>query len=254
MGKYIRAILKIFLVCLVLAGFFIQAIFFNLIRWKKENRKLVQRYCALALWVLNIKLSFRGEKPDPKEIFLIVSNHLSYLDGFILYSFLENPCFTIGKDILESKYLGILPRYAEGYGVDRKSTNNLKEDISSLKNILDSGQNVVLFPEGTTGKGKELKQFKSSLFETAVLSQKKVLPLCLNYTSINDNSLNENNKGIIFWQEGEYPILKHFFRFCQNKKIECEITFTPPLSPQETSRQELSTKAYNSINKEFKPI
>ena len=253
--KQIRAVWKIFLVILLLISFFIQVVFFNLIRWKKENRKLIQKYCSLALWVLDIKLSFRGSVPSLKENFLIVCNHLSYLDGFILYSFLEKPCFTIAKDILESKYLGILPRYAEGYGIERNNKRKLKEDISIIKNNLIEGQNIVLFPEGTIGDGKELKKFKSSLFESAILAQKRILPLCLNYLSIKEEPLNQTNKHLILWRGGEYPILKHFFRLCQNKHIECEIVFnTPLLSQKSNNRHELSLKAFNCISKEFKPI
>ena len=277
--RRIRAIWKIFLVCFFLIGFFIHSVFFKLYGFglkilgaffPDQNKKLqqqsekmiytikqrrtAQKYCGLILKALNIKISFLGTAPNKKENFLIVCNHLSYLDGFILYSFLDSSsCFIIAKDILKSKYLGFLPKYAKGYGAERKNKNKLKKDISAIQHILNEEQNAVLFPEGSIGDGKSLKKFKTSFFESAVLAKKRVLPLCINYLSINDRPLNKENKNIIFWS-GAYPILRHFFRFCQSRQIECEVSFGSPLSSQKTNRKELSTAAFNQISEKLKPI
>ena len=276
--RRIRAVWKIFLVCLILLGFFIHSVFFKLYgfglkilgalfpaqneRLQQRSRKPIhtirqrrtaQKYCGLILKALNIKISFLGTAPGKKENFLIVCNHLSYLDGFILYSFLDKPCFIIAKDILKLRYLGFLLRYAEGYGVERKNKTKLKKDISVIQSLLNEEQNIVLFPEGSIGDGKALKRFKASFFESAVLAKKRVLPLCINYLSINSRPLNKENKNIIFWGRG-YPILRHFFRFCQSRQIECEVTFGSPLSSQKTNRKELSTAAFNQISEKLKSI
>lgn len=248
--KHLFAIWKFFLFCLALSGFFIHVAFFRLIRRQKGKQKIIKKYCQSALKSLNIKLTFKGEPPNKKENFLIICNHLSYLDILILYSFLENPCFIVAKDILKTKFLGSIPRYAEAYGVERKGRNKLKEDIEAIKNILLKGQNVILFPEGATGDGKFLKPFKSPFFNTAILAKKKVFPLCINYTLIDGKPFNEKNKDRILWR-GQ-PIVKHFFRFCQNQKVECEIVFTSPLPSSAVTRLELSLKSYNHITKVFK--
>ena len=248
--RYLSALGKFFLFCLALSGFFIHVALFLLIRRQKGKQRIIKKYCQLALRSLNIKLTFKEEPPNKKENFLIVCNHLSYLDILILYSFLENPCFVVAKDILETKFLGSIPRHAEAYGVERKKLNNLNEDITAIKNILLKGRNVVLFPEGATGNGKTLKPFKSPFFKSAILAKKKVFPLCINYILIDGKPFNEKNKDRILWR-GQ-PIVKHFFRFCQNQKVECEIVFTSPLSSDKINRSELSLKSYNHITKMFK--
>ena len=250
--KYPLALLKFFLFCLALSGFFIHVALFRLIRRQKGKQRIIKKYCQLALKSLNIKLTFKGEPPSSQENFLMVCNHLSYLDILILYSFLEDPCFIVAKDILETKFLGSIPRHAEAYGIERKRLNNLKKDIEAIRSILLKGRNVILFPEGATGDGKFLKPFKSPFFKSAILAKKKVFPLCINYILIDGKPFNEKNKDRILWR-GQ-PIVKHFFRFCQNQKVECEIVFTSPLSSDKINRSELSLKSYNRIISVFKII
>ena len=250
--KYPLSIWKFFLFCLALSGFFIHVALFRLIRRQKEKQRIIKKYCQLALRSLNIKLTFKGEPSNKKENFLIVCNHLSYLDILILYSFLENPCFIVAKDILETRFLGSISRHAGAYGVERKKRNKLKEDIVAIKNILLTGRNVVLFPEGATGDGKSLQSFKSPFFKAAVLAKKKVFPLCINYILIDGKPLNEKNKDRILWR-GQ-PIVKHFFRFCQSQKVECEIVFTSPLPSSDTNRLQLSLNSSHHIASVFKPV
>ena len=238
---------------LALSGFFIHVALFRLIRRQKGKQKAIQRYCRLALKSLSVRVAFQGKFPDKKENFLIVCNHLSWLDILILYSFLENPCFIVAKDILETKFLGSIPRHAEAYGVERKRLNKLKEDISAIKNILLQGRNAILFPEGATGDGKILRKFKAPFFDTAILAKKRALPLCINYLFIDGKPLDEKNRDIIFWRGG-HPIIKHCFRFCQSQKVECEVIFTPPLSSSHINRSELSLKSYKNIASVFKTI
>lgn len=251
--KYLFAFKKMFLFSLALSGFFIHVAFFRLVKRQKGKQRVIKRYCQLALKSLNIRVTFRGDPPDKMDNFLVVCNHLSYLDILILYSFMEEHCFIVAKDILKTKFLGSIPGYAEAYGVERRQWSNLKEDISAIKNILLKGRNVILFPEGTTGDGSVLQKFKPPIFKAAILAEKKVLPLCINYLSMDGKSLNKASKDIIFWRGG-HPIVKHFFRFCQSQKVDCEIVFTSPLPSSHTNRSDLSLKAYHQITNAFKPL
>ena len=251
--KYLSTGWKFFLFCLALLGFFIHVTLFRLIKKQKGKQRIIKKYCQLALRSLNIQLSFQGTLPGKEENFLIVCNHCSYLDILILYSFLKNPCFIVAQDILGTRFLGNIAKYADSYGVERKRLNKLKEDISTIKNILLSGRNVILFPEGATGNGEALLQFKQPFFESAILSKKKVSPLCINYLLIDGEPLNRKNRDRVFWQGGR-SILKHFFKLCQVQQIKCEIIFTTPLPSDNTNRSELSLKAYNNISNIFKTI
>ncbi|WP_186647804.1 hypothetical protein [Fluviispira vulneris] len=46
------------------------------------------------------------------------------------------------------------------------------------------------FPEATSTEGKEIRAFKKPLFQSAILSQSSVLPLCINYLKIDGENLN----------------------------------------------------------------
>lgn len=251
--KYLFSGWRFFLFCLALFCFFIHLTLIFWIKDQKKKQRIIKKYCQFVLWNLNIKLIFQGEPPEEKEKFLIVCNHCSYLDILILYSFLENPCFIVARDILETAFLGNIAKYADSYGVERNRRNQLKENISAIKNILLTGRNVVLFPEGSTGNGEKILKFKQPFFESAILAKKKVFPLCINYLLVDGEPLSRQNRDRVFWQGGR-SIVKHFFRLCQIQKIECEITFTTPLPSNNTNRFELSLKSYNNISTVFKTI
>ena len=251
--KYLSAGWRFFLFCLALSGFFIHVTLFRLIKKQKGKQRIIKKYCQFVLRILNIKLTFQGKPPADQENFLIVCNHCSYLDILILYSFLENPCFIVARDILKTKFLGSIAKYADSYGVERNRRNKLKEDISAINNILLTGRNVVLFPEGLTGNGEKLLNFKQPFFESAILAKKKVLPLCINYLLIDGEPLDRRNRNRAFWQGGR-SIVKHFFKFCQTRQVKCEVIFTTPLPSNNTNRSELSLKAYNNISRIFKTI
>ena len=202
------------------------------------------------------KLSENSESQEgftKNENFLIVCNHGSYLDILILYSVLKNPCFITSKDMQDTFFPGVMTRYSNCYALERHRKNRLKEDIKSITDRLLSGQNVVLFPEGTTGDGEKLLKFKSPIFDSAFQAKKKTQPVCLNYLSIDGNPLNGKNKDRVFWYGGS-SFLKHFIGLCQTRRLECEMVLTSPLPPEETNRRELALKARRQIAREFKAV
>ena len=190
-----------------------------------------------------------GAKP---ENFLIVSNHASWLDVLILYSLLENPCFVTSRDIQSTFFFGVITKYSNCCALDRRRKKRLKEDIKAVTYRLFSGQNVILFPEGTTGDGKKLLKFKSPVFDSALQAKKRVRPVCINCLSIDGKPLSGKNKDRVFWHGGS-SFLKHFIGLCQIRQVEYEIVFTPPLPTKDTNRRELALKAFHQIEREFKP-
>lgn len=250
--KYVSALRKCFLFSLILAGFFINMFFRRLTG--TQNRNFIKKCGQTALRVLNVKVTVQGDPPDQTENFLIVCNHLSYLDVLILCSFVKNSCFIASKDILKLKLLGKIAASARAFAVERKQYKKIQNDIVKLKNILLSGRNVILFPEGSAGDGKAIQNFKPPFFEAAVLSKKRTLPVCINYLSIDGNPLSEINKHKLLYNLRR-PVVKHFFTLCRSRSIECEIVWIAPLpSSNHTDRKELAEKAKSRIAECFKPF
>ncbi|MDZ7649039.1 MAG: lysophospholipid acyltransferase family protein [Cytophagales bacterium] len=62
--------------------------------------------------------------------------------------------------------------------VDRSSNESRKKSLDYLKEILTMGINILIFPEGTQNRSKEILQpFKDGAFRIAADTQKALLPL-----------------------------------------------------------------------------
>ena len=182
------------------------------------------------------------------ENHLFAVNHSSYLDALILYSVLKDPRFITSADIIF--FLGMITKLSNCQAVGGRRQKRLLQDIRKVKNLLISGQNVVLFPEATIGAGEKLLNFKSPFLHSAVQAKKEIQPVCLNYLSIDGQPLNQKNKDKVFWHGG-CSFFRHFFRLCRVKKITAEIIFTPSLKTEGVHRRDLTETARAQIERKW---
>lgn len=118
-----------------------------------------------------IRASGRSNLPPAGGV-LLVSNHLSHLDVFVLGIPLERPLNYVARSSLFFPPLGALIRSVGGFPIQRDGmgAQGLKETLKRLR----AGGAVVLFPEGTrTGDG-ELGHLKSGI---AVLATRAAVPI-----------------------------------------------------------------------------
>ena len=158
---------------------------------RKQLIALVSFYSRGFLYVLGIKANFIGEEKlqdDKKNNYLIVSNHLSYLDILILASKIPS-AFVTSTDIKNTPFLGQIVTLAGCLFVNRKDKTNIKNEIKELREALNYGLNVVVFPEATSTNGDEVIRFRHPLFEASIATESPILPLTLNYSSISNKSV-----------------------------------------------------------------
>ena len=110
---------------------------------------------------------------------IIVANHTSYLDIFILYSVLPNQRFIfMGKsEIL--KYPLIKTFFKKlNIPVDRKSTIRSARAFIQARKALQKGWSVVIFPEGGIPDSvPQLAPFKDGAFQLAKSTSCSILPI-----------------------------------------------------------------------------
>jgi 1-acyl-sn-glycerol-3-phosphate acyltransferase len=112
---------------------------------------------------------------------LLVANHTSWLDILILAG--ATGCAFVSKDNLGH---GLLHWLADQNGtvyVKRSDVKGAKHQAIAIAKALEGEKPVALFPEGTTGPGTELLQFRSTLLEAANFAAKEVTirPTAIDY-------------------------------------------------------------------------
>ena len=107
---------------------------------------------------------------------LIVSNHLSLIDGLLIFSAIPRPIKFALNDSIYNKF----PKVFEAMGAFPLNENNLedKEDFQTLGTIqkfLNNGFVVLYFPEKKISENGEIQNFNSALIEIVAATKTPII-------------------------------------------------------------------------------
>jgi len=143
-----------------------------------RRERLIQRWSARLLGICRVRVEQGGEAPLPYA--LVVSNHISWLDIFVLNS--VHPCRFVAKaEIRAWPVLGWLVAQAGTVFIARGNRRDLRHIFQGMVDALRGHQRVAFFPEGTTASQGQLLPFHANLFEAAVDARAPVQPYALAY-------------------------------------------------------------------------
>ncbi len=178
---YTAYVLLTFLVCLLVA--FPLFVIVGL-RDKPSARKFIWKvvhYWSLG-WLFCIGMPMRrsGYKPVFNQRYVIVANHISYLDTLDIYAAIPSYFRTLAK-----KEMAAIPIFGFVYKqltilVDRSSTHSRSKSLRLMWRIIKNESHITIFPEGTFNETETpLKSFYDGAFRLAINTQTPILPLIL---------------------------------------------------------------------------
>ncbi len=127
-------------------------------------------------------------RPDqiPAGRFLVVSNHRSNFDPFVLFCILSRyePAFICKHEVLDSKVLGPVLRRCFFLEIDRENPKKAIQTINEASELIQSDlASVGVFPEGTRNRnGKDLLPFHDGVFKIAKKSGCPILIISMDGT------------------------------------------------------------------------
>lgn len=126
---------------------------------------------------------------------------------------------------------------------------------SELQEIRSAGvKNLAFYPEATSGDGTSLLPFKSALFEISVQGKIPVIPLTINYLSINGDPVSLDNRDLVYYY-GDMYFAPHFFHFLTLWSVDVELCWEAALEPLEQwDRKQLSQLVWQQVAANFLPI
>ena len=169
--KLVRAVLHL------LRGYWIiKTQFANLSQ--KERESHVQQWSAQLIAVLGIKLRIIG---TPIQSGLFVANHISWLDNVAIHA--AHFCRFVAKsDIKSWPVIGYLTDQSGMLFVERTSRKDSHRVVQIVAERLRKGDCVAVFPEGTTGEGRELLPFHANMLQSAIDAGAQVQPIAIRFT------------------------------------------------------------------------
>lgn len=124
------------------------------------------------------------ENIDKKQSYVLVSNHLSQYDIFVLYGYLGMDIkWVMKKELKKIPGIGFGSQAVGHIFIDRSSPRDALESIKNAKKRLVGGTSVIVFPEGTRSKTGETGMFKRGAFKLAFDVNLPILPISISGTN-----------------------------------------------------------------------
>jgi 1-acyl-sn-glycerol-3-phosphate acyltransferase len=112
---------------------------------------------------------------------LLVANHVSWLDIAAIHAAAPRARFVSKADIKHWPLVGRLVAGAGTLFIERTSKRDALRVVHQTADALRAGDMVAVFPEGTTGAGRELLPFHANLLQAAIATETAVQPAVLRF-------------------------------------------------------------------------
>lgn len=137
-----------------------------------------------AIFVLSgLPVDILGGENIPECDCVVVSNHASYVDGFLLKGFLPwRFSFVIKGEMRSIPVVHFLLRRAGSRFVDRGEAKASSRDARQIVKAAKSGQSLAIFPEGTFQREPGLMRLRAGAFVAAVRGEMPIVPIVISGT------------------------------------------------------------------------
>jgi len=120
---------------------------------------------------------------DPTQSYVIVSNHQSHYDVFVLYGWLGIDFkWVMKQELRKVPALGIACEKLDHIYIDRSDKKTALKSLNEAKRIIRNGTSVIFFPEGTRSKTGLMGDFKKGAFVMALDLGIPILPITITGT------------------------------------------------------------------------
>ncbi|MGB9700572.1 MAG: lysophospholipid acyltransferase family protein [Thermodesulfobacteriota bacterium] len=124
------------------------------------------------------------EKIDPKQSYILVSNHQSNFDIFALLGYLPIQFrWTAKASLFRIPFLGWAMSRIGYIPIERESPKKAYKSMLQAAEKVKNGVSVMIFPEGTRSPDGQLQAFKKGVFLIALKSQAPILPITIKGTN-----------------------------------------------------------------------
>ncbi|MFT9257451.1 MAG: lysophospholipid acyltransferase family protein [Acetobacter sp.] len=200
----------------------------------------------------------RGERPV-----IYVSNHMSWLDVPVLGTLLPS-VFVAKGDIEKWPVMGLISQIGRTIFVSRQRSTTGRERDEMIRRMVE-GDNLVLFPEGTSSDGSRVLPFMSAFFAIAKLPRLKdehkgalpitydsgmtplIQPISLAYDQLEGLPIGRFRRPVFSWY-GDMDLGPHVWSLLQWKHGRATVVLHDPLDPDLfPSRKALAQATWKAV-------
>lgn len=150
----------------------------NNFRARAAIHAFIRTWCKGWLWLIGMPASVSGTRPEGR--YVIVANHISYMDTLVIFPAIGRYFRPLGKKEF-SRYpiIGFIYRQV-AILVDRSNAVSRAKSMRLMWRVLRKEGSIIIFPEGTFNETPQpLKNFYDGAFRLSVNTNTPILPLVL---------------------------------------------------------------------------
>lgn len=246
-----KAILATFrFAAFVLASLVLYAVWWT-VSWVVPNKTL-WRQVVFHWWsrsfaiISGMEVETVGQRPEPP--FLLVCNHLSYVDIPAL-RLAANGIFVAKSEINDWFLAGPMVRNMGNIFINRTNRRDIPRAGAEVIRKLNEQEGVIIFPEGTSTKGETVLPFNSSFLEFAARSDIPVSYASIRYVTPEGGPT--PSERVCWWDDTGF--LEHMWLLFSLPSFKAVVTFgDEPLL--DTDRKRLAVRLHEGVSGSFVPM
>ena len=205
-------------------------------KWLLGRSKWPPRFLRHAGLIAGIRPRVEGAPLLPHT--LVIANHTSWLDILILGGW-TGTAFVSKAELKTTPLLGWIADQNRTLYIDRAARRDSQLQVKRITEALDHHQPLAVFPEGTTGDGRHLMKFRSTLLEAVAPAPAEVAvrPVAVDYGDHAD---------VVGWHSGERGMVNFKRVLGHRGTMPITIRLLDPLAPTD-DRKSLARHARQSI-------
>ena len=161
-------------------------------------RLLCKRWMQVFFFLTGCRLKVKGaEYFEPGKNYVVICNHNSLFDVPVTTPFIPGPPNkTIAKiEMASTPLFGLIYRRGSIL-VDRKSNSSRRDSFNKMREVLNLGMHMCIYPEGTRNRSTQLiKEFQDGAFRLAIDTGKPIMPAVI----FNTRKVLPPGKPFFFW-------------------------------------------------------
>ena len=219
-------------------------------RWKILSR-LNRNYTLLLRLILNIKVTIAGDEGQlERGGYVIVANHVSYVDGIVLGSIFPI-VFVSKREVKKWPIVGQWNVLCGTIFINRQRKNEVGALVREMTRKLRQEANILLFPEGTSTNGEKMLPFQTVPLAAPLRSRSIIVPVTLAYTTIDEQPVTAVNRDFVYWY-GDMDFVTHFWNLLGRRGVEVLVTLQPKIecfryADNSAGRKKLAEDCYNRV-------
>ena len=161
-----------------------------LFSWLVNKHDLVYPWALFGArkWLLlsGVRVKVKGlELLDPKQAYVFVSNHRSYLDTAAMFIYTGRRIGLLAKkELLKVPVLGVGMGFVNVMAIDRTNRESAIRTTEAAAQRIKSGVSFAVFVEGTRAQPGELLPFKKGAFYMARQAGVPVVPVAIKNSDV----------------------------------------------------------------------